>query len=107
MPQYVHKKLPYDKQDEMLKKFCEVLRALETADETMWFLKDLLNRGERVMLIRRFRIAQMLESGEKYEDIIGELGTSKTTIARVEQRLNFGRGGYKLAIKKSRGNKRN
>ncbi|MFH0987754.1 MAG: YerC/YecD family TrpR-related protein [Parcubacteria group bacterium] len=102
MAQYVHKKLPYDKQDALLKQFCEVLHRLKTVDEIMRFLKDLLNRGERVMFLRRFRMAQLLELESTYEDIMKELGCSKTTIARIEQRLNFGRGGYKLAIRKAK-----
>lgn len=100
MSQYVHKKIPYEKQDLLLEEFCMVLQKLKTAKDKMYFFKDLLNRGERVMLVRRFKIAMMLEDGATYSDIRKELGASKTTIARVEQRLNFGRGGYKAAIKK-------
>ncbi|MFH0780224.1 MAG: YerC/YecD family TrpR-related protein [Parcubacteria group bacterium] len=107
MPQYVHKKFPYEKQDKLLEEFCEVLQSLKTVKDKMYFLKDLLNRGERIMLFRRFEIAKMLESGATYSDIRKELGSGKTTIAHVEQRLNFGRGGYKEAIKKFLNKKKN
>ncbi|MFH0987792.1 MAG: YerC/YecD family TrpR-related protein [Parcubacteria group bacterium] len=100
MSRYVHKKMSYEKQDEYLREFCEVLQELDTVQEKMNFLKDLLNRGERIMLIRRFKIAFMLVMEKTYDDIIKALRTGRGTIAKVERLVNFGRGGYRNAIKK-------
>ena len=101
MPKYVHKKLPYRKQDQYLKDLCAVIQKLSSAKEKRFFLKDLLTRGERVMITRRFKIAQLLYNGWIYRDIMDEMGVGKDTIARVERALNFGRGGYMNAIKKA------
>lgn len=101
MTQYVHKRFSYKNQDKIFNDLCKVLHKLTTVKEKKYFLKDLLNRGERVMLVRRFRIAQMLFEDKTYDEIIKELKVGRTTIAKVERLLNFGRGGYKNAIKKS------
>jgi len=98
MSKYKAEKIPYDKQDKLMAKFCKVLADLKTGEAVAEFLKDLLNRQERMMLIRRLQIAEMLEEGKTYNEIINKLKCGPTTIARVERWLNFGRHGYKKAI---------
>lgn len=102
MTQYVHKRFSIEEQDKSLESLCEVLQELKTAKEKKYFLKDLLNRGERMMIVRRFKIAELLEEGKTYDEIIDLLHVSRSTIARVERLLNFGRNGYKNAINKIR-----
>lgn len=65
----------------------------------MNFLKDLLNRQGRLMLIRRLLIAEMLIDGRTYQEISRRLKCGSTTVARVVRWLHFGRGGYEQAIK--------
>lgn len=65
-----------------------------------YFLKDLLNRQERIMLIRRLLVAKMLLDGYTYDEIQNKLKVGKGTIAKVSRWLYFGRGGYKKAISK-------
>ncbi len=81
---------------------CEVLQELKTVKEKKYFLKDLLNRGERLMIVRRLKIAELLEEEKTYDEIVKILGVSPNTIARVERLLNFGRNGYKNAINKTK-----
>lgn len=100
MARFPSKRLPYKKQDELWSLFCEVLSQLDTREEIQRFLKDLLNRQERLMFIRRLQIAQMLEEGRTYRDIMKELGAGPATIGRIQRWLEFGRDGYKRAIKK-------
>lgn len=100
MAKYVHKKIPYEEQDRLLEELCEVLRELKTSKERKYFLKDLLGRGERIMLIRRFKIALLLEEGKTYDEIVAMLHAGRTTIAKIERLLNFGRNGYRIAIRK-------
>lgn len=83
----------------MINKFGRVLAGLKTEDAITEFLKDLLNRQERLMLVRRLQIAEMLESGETYVKIINKLHCGPATISRIERWLNFGRGGFKKAAK--------
>lgn len=105
MAKFVHKRLGVKEQDELLEELCEVLQLLKAPKEKMYFLKDLLGRGERVMLARRFKIAKFLEEGMIYQEIINLMRVSPGTIARVERLLNFGRSGYRNAIAKIRNKK--
>lgn len=58
-----------------------------------------MNRQERLMLARRLQIAALLEAEFTYEEIIKILRVAKGTIGRVQRWLNFGRDGYKRAIR--------
>jgi TrpR-related protein YerC/YecD len=101
MPKYVHKNFPYREQDQYLKDLCAVLQKLSSAKEKRFFLKDLLTRGERVMITRRFKIAQLLWNGYTYDEIKELMQVGRSTVSKVERALNFGRGGYLNAIKKA------
>lgn len=98
MGYYSDKRLPKPTQDEMWDQFCDLVVGLENRDSVKRFFCDLLNRTERLMLIRRLQIASLLESGASYRDIKEALGVGATTIARVHRWLEFGRGGYKRAV---------
>lgn len=78
--------------------FCGILSNLKTKKAIKDFIKDLLNRNERLMLVRRLLIAEMLLNECTYREIVNRLHCGTTTIARVERWLNFGRGGYKVAV---------
>ena len=98
MSRYKAEKIPYNKQEQLIDKLCGVLAVLKTKNAIKDFLKDLLNRQERVMLVRRLLIAEMLEEGKTYREIIEKLKCGAPTIARVERWLHFGRKGYERAI---------
>lgn len=100
MAKFVHKRISYDNQDKLLEELCEVLLLLKKPSEMKNFLKDLLGRGERIMLVRRFKIAKLLEEGKSYAEIMKEILTSPNTIAKIERLFNFGRNGYRDAIKR-------
>lgn len=102
MAKFVHKRISYDEQDRLLEELCAVLGALRTPKERKYFLKDLLGRGERVMLVRRFKIAKLLEEEKTYNEIMKILNCGRATIAKIEKLLNFGRNGYRIAIGKVR-----
>lgn len=99
MPRYNEKRLEYSDQEKLLKLLCKILFHLDSEREILDFLKDLLNRKERLMIVRRLLIAEMLFNGVPYRDIMSQLHCGCATIARVERWLDFGRGGYKKAIK--------
>lgn len=95
---YNYKKLKYSDQEKLLRLFCKILCDLRTEQNLLDFLKDIFNRSERVMFVRRLLIGKLLDEGKTYEEIQEQLKVGKTTIARVERWLNFGRGGLKRAI---------
>jgi len=98
MAKYNANKVSYQIQERLMDTFCDVLCQLKTKSAIRNFLKDLLNRQERMMLMRRLLIAEKLIEGKTYREIQDELGAGPTTIARVERWLHFGRDGYKQAI---------
>lgn len=99
MAKYDEKRLPYETQDRLMSSLCKTLYGLGSPDKIKHFLKDLLNRKERMMIMRRLLIAELLEQGHGYTDIKNKLHCGDCTIARVQRLLNFGRGGYKMAIR--------
>lgn len=98
MARYNANKISYSKQDKLVNLFCRVLSYLKTEQAIQNFLKDLLNRQERIMLIRRLLVAELLIEGRTYREIRNQLHVGQATIARVNRWLYFGRGGYKMAI---------
>lgn len=98
MARFSDKKIPYKIQEELWDEFCAVVAEMDNLDDVKRFMKDLLNRQERLMLARRLLIADFLERGFSYRDIRKKLKASPTTIARVHRWLEFGREGYKRAL---------
>lgn len=101
MARYNEKKISYVVQDRLMDMFCETLHRLKTKKAIQNFLKDLLNRQERTMLVRRLLIAEMLSKKHTYQEIVERLRCGTGTIARVDRWLNFGRNGLKQAIQKN------
>lgn len=99
MARFNAKKIKYDEQEIIWDKFCKVVASLGTSEKIKDFLKDLLNRGERMMLARRLEIAKLLSEEKTYRAIKKELRVGIATIARVDRWLHFGRNGYFAAIK--------
>ena len=79
--------------------FDTILR-LKSRDEARRFFRDLLTEKEIVEFARRWKAAKMLASGTGYMDIEQATGMSSTTIARINQWLHHGMGGYQLALKR-------
>lgn len=98
MSRYKEHRVPYNEQDRLWSEFCTVLARLNTSENIRRFLKDLYNRQERMMFIRRLQVAKLLHQGKTYEKIMKELHVGSDTIARVHRWLQFGRDGYKKAI---------
>ncbi len=71
---------------------------LETREEAKHFFKDLLSESEAIMLARRIEVAKRLLEGESYEKINTDLKIGTDTIARVQQWLISGFGGYEKAV---------
>jgi len=99
MAKYDAKRIAYVQQEQLLNRFCGAISKLKSATAVKRFLKDLLNRNERIMLVRRLLIAEMLIAAKTYQEIQKQLRCGRSTIARVQRWLNFGRNGYKDAIR--------
>lgn len=79
---------------------CDALLALTTRDEMHRFLRDLATPGELQALAERWRVARLLDEGEKsYREISAETGVSTTTVTRVARFLTQeDHQGYRLVL---------
>ena len=72
---------------------------LKTEEEVTSFFEDLCTIKEIQDLSQRLSVADMLNKGEKYQNIEAETGASTATISRVNKCLVYGNGGYKAVLK--------
>lgn len=75
---------------------------LRNIDECKKFFKDILTVQELSSLALRWQIANMLDDGYTYVEIEKATGASSTTIARINRWLEYGEGGYKIALKRTK-----
>ena len=99
MAKYSPKRITYQQLDDLWDGFADVIIGLKSKENVKRFLKDLMNRQERLMFVRRLLVAKYLDEGFSYDTIQKMLGVGRPTIARVRRWLEFGRGGYKRAIR--------
>jgi TrpR-related protein YerC/YecD len=81
----------------------EALLAMRTAEEMRALLKDLTTPAELEALVDRWRVVQFLQQRRPYREINELTGVSVTTIGRVARFLEYGNGGYRLALERLRG----
>lgn len=86
----------------------EALLTLKTASEYEKVLRDLLTPQEIRVMEERWRIAQMLDAGEKsYREIAAETGASVTTVGRVARFLrDEPYQGYRILLDRTKRKKR-
>ncbi|MDP3880983.1 MAG: YerC/YecD family TrpR-related protein [bacterium] len=85
----------------------DALLKLKTKGEARQFLRDLLTEKELIEFGNRWKAAQMLNEKIAYKEIEKETGLSSRTIARIQNWLKKGMGGYKLMLKKLNHHHRN
>lgn len=65
------------------------------------FFEDLCTIKELEAMAQRLEAAKLLLSGKTYEEVIKLTSISSTTLSRISKCIQFGKGGYAEAIKKS------
>ena len=86
------------KHDAQIKKLCEVIAGLKTPEDAALVLEDLCTIQEISALSQRLQVASLLHGGMNYTEINSTTGVSTATISRVNRCLNYGSGGYKIAL---------
>lgn len=76
--------------------------SMRNSVEMKAFLRDLLTESELVEFAKRYRAARSIAKSIHYDVIEEETGLSSRTIARVKQWYKHGKGGYQLAIRRSK-----
>lgn len=76
----------------------EAILALETVEECRAFFQDLCTVAELRAMAQRLEVAQLLNGGLIYNDILQRTGASSATISRVNRALQYGADGYKTVL---------
>ena len=83
-------------------KLFKAIVSLKDEKECAAFFDDICTIQELEALVQRFEVACQLDEGKSYVDINKTTGASTATICRVSKCLNYGEGGYEIAIKRLR-----
>lgn len=75
-----------------------IITLIESRDEAVSFLKELLTPTEVRMLAKRIQIAKMLLQGYDYQAIRNFCRVTDRTISSVNNQLQFGDGGYQKIV---------
>ncbi|MCD8089776.1 MAG: YerC/YecD family TrpR-related protein [Clostridiales bacterium] len=80
--------------------FYECVLQLKTVEECSAFFTDICARQELNAICQRMEVASLLDLGTTYSSIAEKTGASTATISRVNRSLNYGMGGYRLAMER-------
>ena len=78
----------------------EAILKLETLEECYQLFEDLATVNEIQALAQRLEVARQIREGNTYHKIENATGASTATISRVKRCLNYGTGGYDLALER-------
>ena len=83
-------------------KLMDCILSLRTPEECEAFFLDLCTMSELSAMVQRLEVAQYLKNDLVYNDIVSKTGASSATISRVARCLNYGTGGYELALERTK-----
>ncbi len=81
-----------------IQRFFKAITMLKTEEECAKFFEDACTVKEVVEMSARLHVAEMLNSGNSYQEVISKTGISSATISRVSKCLNKSGSGYGLII---------
>lgn len=76
----------------------QAILSLNSPEECHAFFQDLCTVSELKAMAQRLEVAQMLDAGMIYNDILERTGASSATISRVNRALQYGADGYKTIL---------
>ena len=76
----------------------EAVLALKDQEECRAFFQDLCTVAELKAMSQRLEVAQLLDEGLIYNEILRRTGASSATISRVNRALQYGADGYKTVL---------
>jgi len=78
----------------------KAILTLKTVDECISFFDDLCSVTELKAMEQRYQVAELLNKGLVYNDILDQTGASSATISRVNRSLQYGADGYEMVFKR-------
>lgn len=85
---------------ESLDRLMEVISGLKTKEDCYRFFEDICTVKELQDMAQRLDVAVLLRQGVNYQSIAQQVNVSTATISRVSRCLNYGSGGYAIALDK-------
>jgi len=79
---------------EMNDRLYKAIMELKNEEECYAFFQDLCTVSELRSMEQRFAVAELLNEGLIYSDILEQTGASSATISRVNRSLSYGTGAY-------------
>lgn len=76
----------------------EAVLKLENVDECYRLFSDLCTVGEIQAMAQRLQVAELLDRGATYDEVVKETGMSTATVSRVKKFLLWGADGYRLVL---------
>lgn len=73
---------------------------LKSREECYAYFEDLCTIKELQDMAQRLDAAILLSKGQSYQNITKQVSISTATIGRVSKCLNYGSGGYRMAIER-------
>jgi len=83
----------------------ESILELQSLEECCAFFDDLCTVGELRAMEQRYDVAQLLDEGLVYTEILEKTGASSATISRVNRIFSFGTGSFKTIIERRKAKK--
>lgn len=85
--------------NEMTQRLYDVISKLDNPEDVKKFFEDACTIKEILEIAQRLETAVLLDKGMSYKDISSSTGVSSATVSRVNNCLQYGDGGYKVALK--------
>ena len=76
--------------------------SLQSIEECYQFFEDLCTISELQAMSQRFQVARLLDEGMIYSEVGDKSGASSATISRVNRCLQYGSGGYRIALERGK-----
>jgi len=89
-------------QNAATKRLYEAILSLKNEEECARFFEDLCTIRELMDMAQRLEAAALLDQKMSYQAISQQVKISTATIGRVSKCLNYGAGGYRLALDRRR-----
>ena len=80
----------------------ETILSLNDINECRAFFDDVCTIKEITDMAQRLDTAYLIDEGLSYQSISEKIGVSTATISRVSRCLNYGAGGYRAVIDRSK-----
>lgn len=91
-----------------INRLMKAILTLKTEEECNAFFEDICTIREIQDMAQRLEVAELLSSGNNYQEVVSKTNVSTATICRVNKCLHYGPGGYRTVIARlNKGEKKN